>query len=258
VAQTLAAEGRRCLSVDLPGHGLSSKGAEFPYDLDAHVAWLEALIGELGEERVHLVASSLGGLWAAAFACRWPQRIASLTLVGAVGLTPLTSERRRWTADYLGRMDKSSIAERLRSAVADPGIIEPSFIEETYRMNTSDGAASAFARIGRYYLERLNDDVQLEPLADSGLGRRLLLIWGKEDATVAYSGAVAAARRLPECTLLALDGIRHIPHLERPSALTWALARHLRAELLPVGPVAGGEILRGNGPARAGGPEGAA
>jgi pyruvate dehydrogenase E2 component (dihydrolipoamide acetyltransferase) len=247
VAPTLAAEGRRCVALDLPGHGLSSKGAGFSYDLDGHAAWLEAAADALGESEFHLVGSSLGGLWAAGFAVRFPQRIASLTLVGAVGLERLTLERLRWTSDYLGRMDRSSIADRLRRAVADPGVIDDSFIEETYRMNNSPGAAEAFARLGRYYLDQLNHDVQLERLAKSALGGRLLLLWGKDDATVAYSGAVAAARRLPECTLFALEGTRHVPHLERPGAVSWALSRHLSLEPLPPGCIEGGEISRGGG-----------
>jgi pyruvate dehydrogenase E2 component (dihydrolipoamide acetyltransferase) len=247
VAPTLAAQGRRCVALDLPGHGLSGKGAGFSYDLEGHAAWLEAAADALGESEFHLVASSLGGLWAAGFAVRFPRRIASLTLVGAVGLERLTPERLQWTSDYLGRMDRSSIADRLRRAVADPGVIDASFIEETYRMNNSAGAAEAFARLGRYYLDQLNHDVQLERLAKSALGSRLLLLWGKDDATVAYSGAVAAARRLPECTLFALERTRHVPHLERPSAVSWALSRHLRLEPLPPGCIEGGEISRGGG-----------
>jgi len=247
VAPTLAAQGRRCVALDLPGHGLSSKHAGFSYDLEGHSAWLEAAADALDEPEFHLVGSSLGGLWAAGFAVRFPRRIASLTLVGAVGLERLTPERLRWTADYLGRMDRDSIAERLRRAVADPAVIESAFIEESYRMNNSAGAAEAFARLARYYLDHLNQDVQLERLAKSGLGRRLLLLWGKDDATVAYSSAVAAARRLPECTLFALQGTRHLPHRERPGAVTWALSRHLRLEPLPLGLAEGGEVSRGAG-----------
>ncbi len=245
VAPALAAQGWRCIALDLPGHGLSAKGSSFSYDLEGHAAWLEAAADALGLAEFHLVASSLGGLWAAGFAVRFPRRIASLTLVGAVGLERLTPERLRWTCEYLGRMDRGSIAERLRRAVADPGVVDDSFIEETYLMNNSAGAAGAFARLGRYYLERLNRDVQLEALARSPLGGRLLLLWGKDDTTVAYSGALAAARHLPECTLFALEGTRHVPHLERPGAVSWALSRHLRLEPLPPDGFEGGEISRG-------------
>jgi pyruvate dehydrogenase E2 component (dihydrolipoamide acetyltransferase) len=163
--------------------------------------------------------------------------------VGAVGLEPLTPERRRWTAEYLGRMDRQSIADRLRRAVENPQAIAETFIEQTYRMNNSAGAAQAFAALGRYYLERINDDLQLEGLIARGAGPGLMLIWGKADATVAYAGAAAAAGRIPGCTLVALEDTRHVPQLERPASVRWALARRLRGERLRSGPIDGGEIF---------------
>lgn len=235
--------GHRCLAVDLPGHGLSSKDADFAYTLDGHVAWLGGLLDALGEREVHLVASSLGGLWAAGLANRRADRVASLTLVGAVGLEPLTLERRRWTAEYLGRMDRQSIAERLRRAVANPQAITQSFIEQTYRMNNSAGAAQAFAALGRYYIERIGEDLQLESLIARGAGPGLMLIWGKADVTVAYAAAVGAAARIPGCTLLALDDTGHVPQLERPASVLWALSHRLRGERLRPGAIDGGEIF---------------
>lgn len=243
VAPVLAVEGRRCLAVDLPGHGLSSKSADFSYTLEGHVEWIAALMDALGETRVDLVASSLGGLWAAGFASRFPSRLSSLALIGAVGFEPLSAERRQWTAEYLQKMDRESIAARLGRAVANPDAIEEAFIEETYRMNNSPGAAAAFASLGRYYLDRINEDLQLERLIEAASRLRLLLIWGKDDVTVAYSGAAAAAKRLAGCTLLSLNATRHVPQLEHPHEVHWALSRHLRGESLPDGPIPGGDIV---------------
>ncbi len=240
----LAAQGARCIAVDLPGHGLSSKGADFSYTLDGHVRWLSDLVDALGEARVNLVASSLGGLWAAGFAARHPHRLSSLSLVGAVGLEPLTPERRRWTADYLSRMDRNSIADRLRRAVADPRVIDEMFIEETFRMNNSAGAAESFEALGRYYREQINEDLQLDPLIARAAQLRLLLIWGRDDVTVSYAGAAAAARRIAGCTLFTLDATRHVPQLERPAHVRWALSRHIRGEHLPEGPREGAEVFR--------------
>ncbi len=234
VAPALAGEDRRCIAVDLPGHGLSCKGGEFSYTLEGHVRWLAALLDALGEERIDLVGSSLGGLWAAGFAARFPERISSLTLVGAVGLEPLTAERRRWTAEYLGHMDRRSIEERLRRAVADPAVIGERFIEEVFRMNNSAGAAEGFAALGRYYLEGLNEDLPLDGLIARARDLRMLLIWGRDDATVPYAGAAAAARRIPGSILLSLSHTRHVPQLERPAAVRWALSQHFRgADLSP-------------------------
>jgi pyruvate dehydrogenase E2 component (dihydrolipoamide acetyltransferase) len=163
--------------------------------------------------------------------------------VGAVGLEPLTLERRRWTAEYLGRMDRQSIAERLRRAVANPQAISETFIEQTYRMNNSAGAAQAYAALGRYYLERISEDLQLESLIARGAGPSLTLIWGKADVTVAYTGARGAAARIPGCTLVALDDTGHVPQLERPASVRWTLSRRLRGERLREGAIDGGEIF---------------
>jgi pimeloyl-ACP methyl ester carboxylesterase len=238
----ILAEGRRCVAVDLPGHGLSSKGSRFAYTLDGHVTWLAALIDALGERQVSLVASSLGALWAAGFATRHPARIRTLTLLGGLGLAPLAPERRRWTADNLSRMDRHSVAERLRRAVTDPAVIDEVFIEEAFRMNNSEGARDSFAALARYYLEQINEDMQLARLIELGARCRLLLIWGREDRIAAYGEACEAAKRIAGCTLLSLNGIGHIPHRERPGAVCWALSHHLAERPLPAGPIEAGEI----------------
>lgn len=231
VGSRLAASGARAIAVDLPGHGLSSKGGDFEYTLDGHLRWLDALLDALRlgrRELVHLVGSSLGGLWAAGFATHRPERIATLTLVGAIGLAPLTPERRAWTAEYLTRMDRASIASRLRQAVHDPSVIDAALIESAYRMNNSPGAAEAFTALGRYYLESLNADVQLERLSALGTRTRVLLLWGAEDHIVPLEQARAAAARLGASALLVLEGVGHIPQLERPDAVARALADHVR------------------------------
>lgn len=247
VGPALAARGARAIAVDLPGHGLTSKGADFDYTLEGHARWLEALVDAFAGApgaAVHLVGSSLGGLWAAGFATRRPDRIRSLALIGSIGLAPLAPERCRWTADYLRRMDRESVASRLRQAVEDPGVVDETLIEEGYRMNNSPGAAAAFAALARYYLERLNGDLQLERLAARAASWPVLLIWGAEDRIVPSTQARAAAARIPASTLLLLAGAGHIPHLERPEAVTAGLAALVeerpvgdalpaRAELVP-------------------------
>jgi len=233
VAAPLARAGRRCLAIDLPGHGLSDKRADFDYSAPGHAAMLSALVTELGESRVDLVGSSLGGLHAAAFATTFPDQVASLCLVGSVGLAPMSEERRRWTADYLARMDRKSIVERLRRGVFDPACVTDAYAEETWRMNNSPGADAAFAAIGRYYLGGINDDVQLERLRALEDRFPLLLLWGKDDVTVAYEHAVAAARSLPHARLLSLDQTCHIPHIERPQAVVDALAAHFSQTVTP-------------------------
>lgn len=72
--------GLRPIAVDLRGHGESPWSPEGDYDLDAYAADLEALVGALGLDRLHVVAHSLGGHIATLFAARSRARILSLTL----------------------------------------------------------------------------------------------------------------------------------------------------------------------------------
>ena len=243
VAPGIAASGFRCIAVDAPGHGLSDKGSGFSYDLAGHIGWLAACLDALGLRDVHLVGSSLGGLWASGFATHYPHRLRSLTLIGAVGLEPLTAERQKWTQDYLSHMDRESVAARLRAAVCDASLIDDTRVEQAFRMNNSPGAAEAFRAIGRYYVTRLNEDVQLERLIALGRSWPLLFIWGRQDSIVSYDRAAAAAARIPACAMLSLDAIRHVPHVERPTVVCWALTRHLSGRGLPAGPVDGGDVF---------------
>ncbi|AKQ55016.1 alpha/beta fold hydrolase [Bordetella hinzii] len=225
----LAAQGRVCLAIDLPGHGLSYKGPDFDYRAAGHAAMLARLLDSLGQQAVDVVGSSLGGLHAAAFATTHPARARSLALIGAVGLAPLAPQRREWTAGYLARMDRDAVAERLRAGVYDPARVSEAYIEETWRMNNSAGAAESFAAIGRYYLGSINDDIQTDRLAALGERLPLMLIWGEDDVTVSYADARQAAARLPRARFEALPRTRHIPHVERPDEVARLLSQHLSA-----------------------------
>lgn len=75
----------RVLVPDLPGFGDST--ASIPdYSFDAHARYLAAVFNRLGIARVHLVGFSMGGGVVLRFAERFPDRVASLTLVSAIGV----------------------------------------------------------------------------------------------------------------------------------------------------------------------------
>ena len=72
---------RRCIAVDLRGHGSSDQVGPFTaqdYAQDA-VAALDAL----GVDRVHVVGTSFGGVVACVLAAQHPQRVASITAIGS-------------------------------------------------------------------------------------------------------------------------------------------------------------------------------
>ena len=82
------AEYRRVIAVDLPGFGASS-GSVPDYSIRAHADYVLQLLDRLGLDRVHVLGFSMGGgvvlhLWEME-----PERIASVTLLSAIGVQEL-------------------------------------------------------------------------------------------------------------------------------------------------------------------------
>lgn len=79
LARSLAATGRRVVSVDLRGHGAS--GYEPPWNLATHVGDLLETADSLGIDAAAWIGHSFGGLLAATLAARAPERVERLALL---------------------------------------------------------------------------------------------------------------------------------------------------------------------------------
>ncbi|MGW3666129.1 alpha/beta fold hydrolase [Streptomyces sp. NPDC005141] len=75
--------GRRSLFVDLPGHGISDRPADFGYTLEDHAAALAVALDEARVTAAELVAHSMGGAVAIVLADRRPDLVSRLVLVEA-------------------------------------------------------------------------------------------------------------------------------------------------------------------------------
>ena len=83
----------RVTAIDLPGFGSSHRDARLI--LDEVPAQVDALLGELGIERAHVMGHSMGGLVAGGLAAEHPQRVDRLVLVdaGFLSLDPTLRHR---------------------------------------------------------------------------------------------------------------------------------------------------------------------
>lgn len=80
--------GHRSLVVDLPGHGLSDRPADFGYTLDDHAAVIAKVCEVAGVDSIDLVGHSLGGDIAVVVAGRYPGLVGRL-VVAEANLDPL-------------------------------------------------------------------------------------------------------------------------------------------------------------------------
>jgi len=77
--------GRRGIAPDLPGFGVSNAWVP-DYSFHAHARYVADLLERLHIKRVHVLGFSMGGGVALSLVDRAPSRIASLTLVSAIGV----------------------------------------------------------------------------------------------------------------------------------------------------------------------------
>lgn len=85
-ADALVAKGYRVIIPDQVGFGKSSKLKDFQYSFQELARLTEALLTEVGVERVAVVGHSMGGMLATRFALMYPKRTAQLVLVNPIGL----------------------------------------------------------------------------------------------------------------------------------------------------------------------------
>ena len=79
-------KGKRVIAIDWPGHGLSShRSADAHYHFIDYVYDLLLLCEKNNWQNLNIVAHSMGGMIASAFAAAFPEKVQSLTLLDSIG-----------------------------------------------------------------------------------------------------------------------------------------------------------------------------
>jgi pyruvate dehydrogenase E2 component (dihydrolipoamide acetyltransferase) len=212
----LAAE-RRVLALDLPGHGGSGRDVGAG-DLAVLADVVEAFITEVVGGAVHLVGHSMGGAIALALAQRRPDLVTSLTLVAPAGLGP---EINGAFIDGFVRMGRRKEAQDvLRLLVHDSDGISRSMVEDVLRFKRLDGVPVALETIARAWFP----DGRQAWIYSGAVTVPTQVIWGHEDQIIPASHAGIA----PVGTAVhLLDGVGHLPHMERASDVARLIARFI-------------------------------
>jgi pimeloyl-ACP methyl ester carboxylesterase len=173
------------------------------------------LIDHLKLDRVHLVGTSLGGWISAELAVRNTSRLASLTLVCAVGVTPKGAP--------MEDMFRMTAEENARRFYFDP---------ERVRRRL-EGLAKADPRVlvkNRSTVVRLSYPAFVNPDLAKWLHRidvPTLLVWGENDGLVPPSFAEAYRAGIPGAKLVMIPQAGHAPFEEQPDAFLRAFDEFL-------------------------------
>ena len=238
------AENHRVLAVDRPGHGLADPFDYRGVDLLDHArTFLGDILDALELPSVDVMANSLGGLWAVAFAIDAPSRVSRLLLVGApVGL-------KRQVPRQLLPLGLPLIGQRLGRYV--------------FSNATRDGSRKFWGQVLVNHPERVDDLVldydvaNMRRNVESMLGlvsriasaRRLgyrrelvlgerwrdlttptLLVWGEFDAFGSPEEGQALVAKNPNLRLVRIAGAGHNLWFDDPESVVAEIERFLATQ----------------------------
>lgn len=235
----LLADRYRVIALDFPGYGYSTREPSWALSHEHQARRVIRLLDELGLERAALVGLSMGGAIAQRIAVRNPERVDALVLIASVDASEPPDTRIRQGMRRLGlsspaavaaavpvlgsrRMTRAVVRTSLRRAVADPREVTREWVDVHATPLTFPGTWPVLARM-------VTDMASDEALDLSQIAQPALVISGDVDRILPgdVSGAIAAA--IPGSRLVRLEGVGHLPPLERPARVAREVGEFLES-----------------------------
>jgi pyruvate dehydrogenase E2 component (dihydrolipoamide acetyltransferase) len=220
--QPALAEDRRVFALDLPGHGGSAKEVAAG-DAEALTDTVDAALGALGLERMHLVGHSMGGAIAASLALQRPERAATLTLIASAGLGPEINAS--FIEGFVRASRRREAAEVLNLLVYDPALVSRTMVEDVLRFKRIDGVPAALERIAGAWFAGGRQSLDLAAQI-AAFKIPVQVIWGREDRIIPVAHAEGLPARVP---VHVFEQTGHLPHMERAGEVNRLIKRLVEA-----------------------------
>lgn len=216
-----AFRGFQVIRLDLPGSARSQLREE-PLSIQLFVKTIEDVLQELGVDRLHVVAHSMGTIVAAHFAAKHPERINSLALFGPL-LAPPDQGRP-------GIKARAALArEKHHEGLQD---IADAIVKGATSQQTKDGHPAVLALIRESimrqspegYAQSCEALAQAEPAVVENITAPVLLVTGDQDGVAPPAAVREYGDRLQQCRVVVLEGCGHWTTFEKPLACIAELA----------------------------------
>ena len=246
----------RCVFFDQRGHGRSGQPRRDDYSLEALARDLHAVLDWTGEERVVVVAHSMGGMATLKLAELFPDelgdRVAGLVLVGSTyldtvrGMTAAVTARGAYRAQralitgafrFMGQdparanqlrrrgSDLGYLGTRLFGFGSDPSPSQVAFIDRLLAGTDVEVWAKVFPSLVHFDLSEVLDKLDLPAL----------IAVGDKDRLTPPTAARQMAEKIPGASLLVLEDAGHCAFLEEHEAFDAELVSFARRVLAPAG-----------------------
>ena len=210
----------RVIAPDLPGFGQSTRGATASYTISVQAGRIHAFAHALGLKAFHLGGNSMGGNIAGVYAARYPKNVISLCLIAPGGVVSAeTSEM--FQHINAGKpnpliVERPERYEELLDFVFTkrpfiPGAIKNYLTEEAIKHRPLNIVIFQ-------HIQKFKTTSSLESLLN-GFTVPTLIIWGKKDRVLHFSGANILGSIMPKAQVEVIEGIGHLPMIERPKEM---------------------------------------
>jgi pimeloyl-ACP methyl ester carboxylesterase len=230
--KALTAAGYRVIVPDQLGFGKSAK-PEFDYSFDLLAANTAGLLDQLHVKQAVIVGHSMGGMLAVRFARNYPERTRRLVLEDPIGLEDYRFFVPPQTTNQLYEIEMKMTPEKYRAFIKRYFVHwKPeyeSFVETRCRMMLSSeypryakAAALTFEMIYRQPVWHEFPLIKMPTLLVVGLKDRTTVGRGRVPEEILKDKGrydllgKAAAKDIPNCQLVEIPEVGHIPHLEAP------------------------------------------
>jgi pimeloyl-ACP methyl ester carboxylesterase len=227
---------------DRPGFGMSDPHEYRRADFRADAAgWLLDLTDGLGVRQIDLVANSMGGFFAIAFAAAHPGRVRRLILSGSpAGLFPrIGLFLQLWATPGIGALisrikfrDTETLRKRMFGGyLVHPDRLPADLLEVALAGINLPGTAETNRAILRAVatLRGWRPEMRLDD-ALAALEVPTLFVWGANDRLARADVARDLVRRMRNAQLTVIEDAGHIPHIDQPDAVAAAISQFLRRD----------------------------
>jgi pimeloyl-ACP methyl ester carboxylesterase len=250
IAERLAKDGYHVIAPDLPPFGFSERPGDGDYSRQAQAELILAFADALRLDRMILAGHSFGGGATLEAAFSAPGRIEGLVLLDvALGLDgPASSSLITTLFDtpILGRSLTAATftnplmtGKGLRDFIHDDRIVDAKRIALYQQPFAVKGTTTD---VTKWLVGGLFRDETLSRTADrrnyEGFSSPVVLIWGRDDSVTPLAQGEQIQALFPHASLVVLDHVNHIPHVEQPDQVAGIIAEfagalHKRNTLLP-------------------------
>ena len=213
------AEERTVYSVELPGHGQSSKDVG-DGSLDTMVQVILDWFSAVSLNEAHVVGHSLGGAIATQLARQAPEKVQSCTLIASAGLGADIN------GDFLNGMIQTSRRKQLKPQLeklfADPGLVTRQLVDDMLKFKRLDGVEQALQTIADQMMDPEGNQAHHVREQLGGLNVPVQVLWGEDDQIIPASHATGLSGE--SLVVRVLPGYGHMVHMEAAADVNRAIA----------------------------------